>query len=94
MPPPQPGLSFKERMRALGEAVATATPERRAQAVGALSFQLYALTHEDMRERVARVNAEIYRHAASAMTKTRSSRANCPCRRSGWSRCSTRCQMA
>jgi len=70
IPPHQPGLSFKERMRALGKAVATATPERRAQAVGALSFQLYALTHEDMRERVARLNAEIYRHAASAMAKS------------------------
>jgi AcrR family transcriptional regulator len=69
IPTYQPGMSFKEMMHALGKGVATATPERRAQAVGALSFQLYALTHEDMRARIARLNAEIYRHAASAMAK-------------------------
>jgi TetR/AcrR family acrAB operon transcriptional repressor len=70
IPPYQPGLAFKDRMHVLGKAVAAATPERRAQAIGALSFQLYALTHEDMRRRVARVNAEIYRQAAAAMTES------------------------
>ena len=70
IPPYQPGLAFKDRMHVLGKAVAAATPERRAQAIGALSFQLYALTHEDMRRRVARVNAEIYGQAAAAMTES------------------------
>jgi AcrR family transcriptional regulator len=70
VPPPQPGQSFKAQMRALGRAVAAATPERRAQAVGALSFQLYALTHEDMRSRVARLNGEIYSRGAAAMAKS------------------------
>lgn len=45
-------------MRSLGEAVVAAAAERRVNAVGALSFQLYALTHEEMRERLAETNAE------------------------------------
>src|SRR6266850_7870976 len=68
MPPHQPGLSFQERMRALGRAVAVATPERRAQAVGALSFYLYAITHKHLRARVAKLNADIYRQGAESLT--------------------------
>jgi AcrR family transcriptional regulator len=57
------GATLKARMRALGEAVVAAVPERRANAVGALSFYIYALTHEDLRSRIAQMNAEIYRWA-------------------------------
>ncbi len=67
MPPHQPGLSFQERMRALGRAVAVATPERRVQAVGALSFLLYAITHKQLRARVAKLNADIYRRGAESL---------------------------
>lgn len=77
IPPYQPGMSFKERMHVLGKAVATAGPERRAQAVGALSFMLFALTHEDMRERVVGLNREIYKRTATAMA-TSVSRAELP----------------
>jgi len=61
LPPWQPGASLKEQMRLLGQAVVAAVPTRRAQAVGAFSFQQYALTHEEMRARLVEANAEIYR---------------------------------
>lgn len=51
----------------VGEAVVAAIPARRAQALGALSFQIYALTHEEMRSRVAAKNAELYRRAAERL---------------------------
>jgi AcrR family transcriptional regulator len=63
----KPGASFAEQMRALADAVIAAMPARRQVAVGAASFQLYALTHEPMRERVAQANAEIYRRMAATL---------------------------
>jgi len=59
--------SFREHMRALGEAVVAAVPERRRRAIGALSFQIFALEHEDMRRRLVRENGEIYDWAAQAL---------------------------
>src|SRR5207237_5790007 len=44
-----PGTTFRQHMHAVGKAVAAAGPERRARALGALSFMLYALTHEELR---------------------------------------------
>jgi AcrR family transcriptional regulator len=67
LPPFKPGASFREQMRILADAVITAMPARRAAAVGAASFQLYALTHEAMRARIAAGNAEIYRQAAAGL---------------------------
>jgi AcrR family transcriptional regulator len=66
-PPFRQGASFREQMRILGEAVVAAVPDRRANALGALSFQLYALTHEEMRSRLAQMDAEIYRWAAEQL---------------------------
>ena len=63
------GASFKEQMNAIGKAVANAAKVRRPMAVGAASFQLYALSNEPMRTRIAKQNAEIYRHLAKALTK-------------------------
>jgi AcrR family transcriptional regulator len=60
IPPLMPGTSFKDYMHTLGRAVAASAPERRAQAVGALSFMLYALTHEEMRTRVRQSNEALY----------------------------------
>ena len=57
------GASLKEQLHILGEAVATSAEERRQAAVGSLSFQLYALTHEEMRKRLVRGNSVIYRWA-------------------------------
>jgi AcrR family transcriptional regulator len=60
IPPLMPGTSFKDYMHTLGRAVAASAPERRPQAVGALSFMLYALTHEEMRTRVRQSNEALY----------------------------------
>lgn len=67
VPPFIPGAPFKQQMRILGEAVVAAIPERRTSAIGALSFQLYALRHEEMRARLVAVNEEIYRWAAQQL---------------------------
>jgi AcrR family transcriptional regulator len=60
-----PESSFPERMHMLGAAVAREASARRAVAVGAVSFQLYALTHPEMRARLEAMNAAIYRAAAA-----------------------------
>jgi AcrR family transcriptional regulator len=74
IPPLAPGTTFKDYMHILGGAVAAAAPERRAQAVGALSFMLYALTHEDMRARVRQANEAIYAAGADRMRQSFQSR--------------------
>jgi AcrR family transcriptional regulator len=60
-----PDSSFAERMLILGAAVASEAAVRRAAAVGAVSFQLYALTHPELRARLEAMNAAIYRAAAA-----------------------------
>jgi AcrR family transcriptional regulator len=60
-PPFRPGATFKEQMRILGESVVASMPARRAAALGALSFQLYALQHEAMRAQLVALNKEVYR---------------------------------
>jgi AcrR family transcriptional regulator len=67
IPPFQPGASFSEQMRILADAIVAAMPARRRAAVGAASFQIYALTHAAMRERVEHANAEIYRQMAAGL---------------------------
>lgn len=69
VPQLKPGGTFREQMRAIGEAVVAAAPSRQTRAVGALSFQIYALTHPEMRARIEKQNAEIYRHMAAALTR-------------------------
>jgi AcrR family transcriptional regulator len=59
----RPGAPLKEQLRLLGDAVVAAVPARRAQAVGALSFQQYALTHDELRAQLVAANADIYRWA-------------------------------
>ncbi len=65
----KPGGTFREQMRAIGRAVVAAAPVRQKSAVGALSFQLFALTHPDMRERISKQNAEIYRRMAAGLVQ-------------------------
>jgi AcrR family transcriptional regulator len=67
VPPFAAGADFEDAMRGLADAVVAAMPARRAAAVGAASFQLYALTHAAMRARVAAVNGEIYRQMAAGL---------------------------
>lgn len=59
--------TLREHLRAVGEAVVAALPARRAQALGAFSLQIYALTHEATRARVAELNAEVYRRAGQRL---------------------------
>ena len=65
--PIKQGTSLREHMRIIGEAVVAAAPARRAQALGALSFQIYALTHEEMRSRIGLLNAELYRRGGERL---------------------------
>src|SRR5262245_10390124 len=43
--PVRHGATLNEHLALVADAVIAATPARRAQALGALSFQIYALTH-------------------------------------------------
>jgi AcrR family transcriptional regulator len=65
-----PGTTFRQHMHAVGKAVAAAGPERRARAIGALSFMLYALTHDELRARLVTLNADIYKRMAKDLSKT------------------------
>jgi len=65
----KPGATFREQMRAIGQAVVAAAPVRQKSAVGAVSFQLFALTHPKMRKRIGKQNAEIYRHMAAGLAQ-------------------------
>jgi AcrR family transcriptional regulator len=69
VPKLKPGGTFREQMRAIGEAVVAAAPLRETRAVGALSFQLYALTHPELRARIAKQNEEIYRQMAAGLAQ-------------------------
>jgi AcrR family transcriptional regulator len=65
--PVRAGVNLRAHLRTLGEAVVAAIPARRAQALGALSFHVYALAHDDMRSKIARLNADLYRRGADQM---------------------------
>jgi len=67
VPPYAPGTTFKQHMRNVGKGVAAAAPARRAQALAAFSFMMYALTHEDMRGHIVQANREMYRQMAERM---------------------------
>jgi AcrR family transcriptional regulator len=68
-PPFQEGASLRVQLRILGEAVAAEADARRARAVGALSFQLFALTHADMRARLHDENERIYLWAEEGLLR-------------------------
>lgn len=67
VPPMPPNTTFAEKMRILADAVIAATPQRRATAIGTLSFRIYALTHEKMLAQVQRETAEIYKRGTAWM---------------------------
>ncbi|MEJ0098846.1 MAG: TetR/AcrR family transcriptional regulator [Pseudomonadota bacterium] len=64
-----PGASLRAQLRIIGEAVAAAAVQRRPMAVGAASFQVFALSHPRMRRRIARENQRIYTHIATELVK-------------------------
>jgi AcrR family transcriptional regulator len=56
----QPGSTFPEVMRALADATLAVIPDRSTAAVGRLTGLAYALTHEELRVKVAEVTAQSY----------------------------------
>jgi len=68
-PPLTAGASFRQQMRELGTALVATLPGRRSRAVGAASFQLFALTNKRLRARLAKTNADAYRIAAKRVTE-------------------------
>src|SRR5438309_8480713 len=56
----RPGATFPEIMRALADATLAAIPERSAAAVGRLTGLAYALTHEELRIKVAEFTTQSY----------------------------------
>jgi AcrR family transcriptional regulator len=67
IPPLPEGSGAAPPLASLADAVVAAMPARRAAAIGAVSFQLYALTHEAMRLRIVRANAAIYSQMAAGL---------------------------
>ncbi|HEV7693308.1 MAG TPA: helix-turn-helix domain-containing protein [Hyphomonadaceae bacterium] len=68
-PPLKKGAPLKEQLRIIARATAQAADERRAIAVGALSFQIYALTHEAVQREMAAGNVHIYRAIEKALAE-------------------------
>jgi AcrR family transcriptional regulator len=66
--PLSPGASLRELLGSIGRAVAEAARERRAMAVGAASFQVYALSYPAMRQVIAEENVKIYTQIAERFT--------------------------
>jgi AcrR family transcriptional regulator len=62
-----PGATLGEKMAMLGAAVAAEAVARRERAVGALSFQQFALTHPPLRRRLVEANRAAYRAAAARL---------------------------
>ena len=56
----RPRATFPEIMRALADATLAAIPDRSAAAVGRLTGLAYALTHEELRAKVAEFTAQSY----------------------------------
>src|SRR5438093_12262947 len=65
--PLKQGSTLGEHLALVADAVIAAIPARRAQALGALSFQIYALTNERLRSRMAGANADLYRRVAERL---------------------------
>jgi AcrR family transcriptional regulator len=69
IPPLKPGASLKEQMRILGQTVAGEARMRQPHAAAAAAFQLYALTHEQIRSAITKKNRAIYAHIARELVK-------------------------
>jgi AcrR family transcriptional regulator len=62
----EPHMSKADYFRALGEAAVEMLPRARAQAAFFAEFLLYALTHEEMRVRMAQRHADRFREVAAS----------------------------
>jgi AcrR family transcriptional regulator len=64
-PKTRPGMSFRELMRAMAEAVIEALPQRREAMVGTLGFHAETLQNDDLRRQSLAEIAELYRLSAA-----------------------------
>ncbi|HZF31006.1 MAG TPA: helix-turn-helix domain-containing protein [Gammaproteobacteria bacterium] len=69
VPQIEEGASLRRQLQLLGKAVAAAAKERLPHAGAACAFQLYAVTHREMRERMTIENAAIYKAFARELKK-------------------------
>jgi AcrR family transcriptional regulator len=69
IPPLRPGASLKQQMSILGKAVAIEARVRQPHAAAAAAFQLYALTHKQVRASMTKKNAIIYKRMAAELVK-------------------------
>jgi AcrR family transcriptional regulator len=69
IPPFRPGAGLKEQMRILGKTVAEEARVRQPHAPAAAAFQLYALTHKQVRAAMTEKNAAIYKWLAKQLVK-------------------------
>lgn len=65
VPKLRPGMSFREVMRAMAEAVVEALPQRREALAGTLAFHAYSVRNEELRLKGVEATREIYRRAGS-----------------------------
>lgn len=66
-PPLKKGMSLKKIMRLVAKEAIEAVPERRANAIAALSFQIYALDNEPMRLRMVETDSACYKWASERL---------------------------
>jgi AcrR family transcriptional regulator len=69
MPPFKQGATLKEQMRTLGRTVAAEARSRQKVAALATAFQLYALTHVQMRAKITEKNEGAYEWIAKELVK-------------------------
>jgi AcrR family transcriptional regulator len=69
VPEVEEGADLRRQLQSLGKAVAAAAKQRLPHAGAACAFQLYAVTHREMRERMTSENAAIYKAFARELKK-------------------------
>lgn len=67
--PIKPGQTLQAYLRTLAKALIDASTDNRALGRSTVSFQLYALTHDDMRQRVVDGSHKIFAKVEAAMVK-------------------------
>jgi AcrR family transcriptional regulator len=61
----RPGMSFREVMRAIADAVVESLPQRREALPGTLAFHAYSFRNEELRLKGVAATREIYRRAGA-----------------------------
>jgi AcrR family transcriptional regulator len=61
----RPGMSFREVMRAIADAVVESLPQRREALAGTFAFHAYSFRHEELRQKNVAATREVYRRAGA-----------------------------